>query len=166
VSTKSWREIAGLLADRLYPHTRCPVHPGHDGGYTCSFCEDWGAWHLWMVAERAESRARLLSAQEVVDHITALQAANHVFTEIPAATVETYPPGCGAEGCLHHYDSRGLPGCGCPAWFDGDGFHTLGINPQCTAHRVTVGSSAAANPWQRLKMGDGPEPRPVKEEEQ
>lgn len=65
----------------------------------------------------------------------------------PIAQVSVFPPGCnhdgtrapsgqrGDAGCLHHY-AEPLPGCICPAFFDSGGYHTIEVNPGCTAHDV------------------------------
>jgi Zn finger protein HypA/HybF involved in hydrogenase expression len=52
-----------------------------------------------------------------------------------APRVTVYPPGCELNGCTHHY-AKILPGCICPAWFDGGGHHTISVNPDCPAHDV------------------------------
>lgn len=58
-----------------------------------------------------------------------------------------WPPGCGEDGCLHHYAERpGQDGnaCTCSAFFSTRSWCVIKVNPDCTAHLIRTESEDQA----------------------
>jgi hypothetical protein len=44
----SWRDLAGILAERVYHNAECRAHPDEsEPGDGCPFCKDRAAYRLW-----------------------------------------------------------------------------------------------------------------------